>query len=198
MSEPAPAAGQGLAPIEPPSVLTLARVFATIAFESLGGGLAAWVQRVIVEERRWLGEEEYLSASTICGILPGANQVNMAVFVGTKFRGVPGAVAAVLGLLVGPAVIALALGALYLRFRDVAALRHALAGMSCAAAGLTLSVAWRQGVHVMNALVPIALAAATFLMSAVLRAPLWATVALLAPLGFAWAWHARAKDHPCL
>lgn len=197
MSEAA-AASTAPAEVEPPSVLTLARVFATVAFESLGGGLAAWVQRVVVEERRWLSEEEYLSAATICGILPGANQVNMAVFVGTKYRGVPGAVAAVLGLLVGPAFIALGLGALYLRFRDVPALRHALAGMSCAAAGLTLSVAWRQGVHVMKSLAPIALGLSTFAMSAVLRAPLWATVVLLAPLGFFWAWHARSKEHPCL
>jgi len=184
---------EGVAAVEPPSVLELAVAFSTLAFESLGGGLAAWTQRVVVQERRWLTEEEYLSAATICGILPGANQVNLAVFVGTRYRGAPGAIAAVAGLLAGPAVVALAAGALYLRFRDVPALRHALAGMSCAAAGLTLSVAWRQGARVMTALVPIALGAATFGMSAVLRTPLWLTVATLAPIGYLWAWYSRAR-----
>ena len=182
-------------PADPPAptVLDLATTFSILAFESFGGGLAAWVQRVVVVEKRWLGEEEYLSASTICGILPGANQVNLAVFIGTRYRGVPGAVAAVMGLIAGPAVVALALGALYLRFRDVPMLRHALSGMSCAAAGLTLSVAWRQGVQVMNAAAPIALGVATFGLSAVVRTPLWLTVALLAPVGYLWAWHARAR-----
>ncbi len=176
-----------------PTVRELALTFSTLAFESFGGGLAAWVQRVVVEEKRWLSEEEYLSASTICGILPGANQVNMAVFVGTRFRGAAGAIAAVVGLLAGPAVVALLAGALYLRFRDEPSVRHVLSGMSCAAAGLTLSVAWKQGVQVMTAVAPVALAVATFALSAVLRTPLWLAVAMLAPIGFLWAWYARCE-----
>ena len=183
----------GAKPPAAPTVRELAITFSTLAFESFGGGLAAWVQRVVVEEKRWLTEEEYLSASTICGILPGANQVNMAVFVGTRFRGAAGAIAAVVGLLAGPAVVALLAGALYLRFRDEPSVRHVLSGMSCAAAGLTLSVAWKQGMQVMTALAPIVLAAATFTLSAVLRAPLWLTVAMLAPIGFLWAWYARCE-----
>ena len=183
----------GAEPPAAPTVRELAFTFSTLAFESFGGGLAAWVQRVVVEEKRWLTEEEYLSASTICGILPGANQVNMAVFVGTRFRGAAGATAAVIGLLAGPAVVALLAGALYLRFRDEPSVRHVLSGMSCAAAGLTLSVAWKQGLQVMTAIAPIALAVATFALSAVLRTPLWLTVAMLAPIGFLWAWSARCE-----
>ena len=34
-------------------------------------------------------EEEFLSAMTMCRIVPGANQVNLAVFVGTKLKGRP-------------------------------------------------------------------------------------------------------------
>ncbi len=196
MNDEAGADEREIIEVAPPSVLTLGRAFSTLAFESFGGGLAAWSQRMIVVERRWLTEEEYLSASTICGILPGANQVNLAVFVGTRYRGAAGAIAAVAGLVAGPAVVALLLGALYLRFRDVPMLRHALSGMSCAAAGLTMSVAWRQGTSVMIALAPIALGLATFAMSAVLRTPLWATVAVLAPVGYLWAWYSRAQPEP--
>lgn len=177
---------------EPPSVLTLALAFNRLAFESVGGGLAAWAQRMIVEERRWLSEEEYLSASTICNILPGTNQVNMAVFVGARFRGAPGAAAAVLGLVAFPAAAALLAGYLYLRFRDEAWLRHVLAGMSCAAVGLTFSVAWRQARHTLTALAPVVLFGATFVASALIRAPLWLTMGILAPAGFFWAWHKRA------
>ena len=179
-------------PVAPPSVLALALAFNRLAFESVGGGLAAWAQRMIVEEKRWLSEEEYLSASTICGILPGANQVNMAVFVGTKFRGAAGAAAAVMGLIAFPAIGALLLGFLYLEFRGEPALRHFLTGMSCAAVGLSISVAVRQGFHTLRSAVPIALFAATFAASGFLRAPLWLTLAILGPAGFAWAWRRQA------
>ena len=174
-----------------PSLPSLALAFNKVAFESVGGGLAAWMQRMIVDERRWLEAEEYLSASAICSILPGANQVNMAVFVGTRFRGFAGAVAAVAGLIGLPALAAIVAGVLYLRFRDVPALQHGLTGMSCAAVGLTFSVAWRQGSRTLTSAVPMALAGATFAASALLRVPLLATLAVLGPLGFWWAWRRR-------
>lgn len=179
-----------------PSILTLALAFNRLAFESLGGGLAAWSHKMIVEERRWLTEEEYLSTSTICGILPGANQVNMAVFVGNRYRGIAGALAAVFGLIAFPAAAALAIGALYLQFRDVAMVRRFLTGMSCAAAGLAMSVAWRQGTHILTSVPPLALALTTFVASAVFRVPLWMTLAVLVPAGFLWGW--RRHDGPPL
>ena len=80
-----------------PSLVELALTFNHIALASFGGGLSAWSREVIVVEKGWMAEEEFLSAITMCRILPGANQVNLAVFVGAKFRGVLGAIAAVIG-----------------------------------------------------------------------------------------------------
>src|ERR1700761_7543612 len=102
------------------SVWQLARTFNRIALASFGGGLSAWSRQVVVEEKQWMSEEEFLSASTVCRLLPGANQINFAVFVGTKLRGLSGAIAAVLGLIMAPVVVVLVLGALY------AAHRHAV------------------------------------------------------------------------
>jgi chromate transport protein ChrA len=45
---------------------------------------------VLVVEKQWMGEPEFLSAMTMCRILPGANQVNMAVFWNSKMRGLLG------------------------------------------------------------------------------------------------------------
>src|SRR5262245_66468225 len=80
-----------------PSLLELALTFNHIALASFGGGLSAWSREVIVVEKGWMAEEEFLSAITMCRILPGANQVNLAVFVGAKFRGGGGAIGAVGG-----------------------------------------------------------------------------------------------------
>ncbi len=92
MTEPEPRAAAPGAPrpAHPVSLWALALAFLKIAMASLGGGLSAWALRVIVEERRWLTEQEFLAAFTICRIVPGPNQVNMAVYVGTHFRGLPG------------------------------------------------------------------------------------------------------------
>ena len=79
-----------------PSLWQLVWTFNQIALASFGGGLSAWSREVIVVEKQWMGEEEFLSTSTMCRILPGANQVNLAVFIGAKFRGISGALAAAL------------------------------------------------------------------------------------------------------
>lgn len=178
----------------PPSVWALARTFNRIALASFGGGLSAWSREVIVAERGWMSEEEFLSASTICRVLPGANQVNMAVFVGTKLHGAAGAVAAVAGLVAFPMLLVLLAGALYLRFRGVPALQHALTGMASAAVGLTLSVAWHQGGRVLRSPAAALLCAASLAMAAWWRAPLWLTLLLLGPLGYGWAWRRQRRQ----
>src|ERR1700746_2063582 len=106
-----------------PSLWELIWTFNQIALASFGGGLSAWSREVIVVEKQWMGEEEFLSASTMCRILPGANQVNLAVFIGAKFRGIPGAVAAVFGLTLIPVLIVLVLAIVYFRFHQVPALQ---------------------------------------------------------------------------
>jgi chromate transporter len=177
---------------EPPTAWRLARAFNQIALESFGGGLSAWSREVIVRERGWLSEEEYLSATAVCRILPGANQVNFAVFVGARLRGAPGAAAAMLGLLALPMLLVLLIGALYLRFRDLPVLHNFLAGMAAAAVGLTLATAWRQGRKVLVSPVPIGLFVLA-LGAGVLRTPLWLILVVLTPLGYAWAWRRSAR-----
>ena len=61
------------------SLVELAWTFNHIALASFGGGLSAWSREVLVVEKEWMGEAEFLSAMTMCRILPGANQVNMAL-----------------------------------------------------------------------------------------------------------------------
>lgn len=179
---------------EPPSLWTVARAFNHIALTSFGGGLSAWSREVIVVERQWLREEEFLSASTISRIMPGANQVNLAVYVGTRLHGGLGAVAAVCGLIACPMALVLLTGALYLQYRDVPAVQHVLTGMASAAVGLTLSMAWRQGSRILRSPMTLLLAIISLAMAAWWRVPLWLTLLLLGPIGFWWAW--QQQDHP--
>ena len=103
------------------SLFELAWTFNHIALASFGGGLSAWSREVLVVEKEWMAEEEFLSAMTMCRILPGANQVNMAVYVGTKMAGILGALSALLGLTLMPLVFVLMMAFIYFRFKEVPA-----------------------------------------------------------------------------
>jgi chromate transporter len=173
------------------SLLQLALTFNHIALASFGGGLSAWSREVLVVEKHWLGEEEFLSAMTMCRILPGANQVNMAVFAGTKMRGAPGAVAAVFGLCCVPVILMLVAGFFYFRFKEMPAVKGVLHGASAAAVALTVAMVIKTGQKCLTGVVPVLLFAAAFVLNGVLRWPLLATLALLAPLSLVWAWPRR-------
>ncbi|MCW2593150.1 MAG: chromate transporter [Mycobacterium sp.] len=178
---------------ERPSLFELAWTFNHIALASFGGGLSAWSREVIVVEKKWMGEGEFLSAMTMCRILPGANQVNMAVFTGTKLRAVPGAVAAVIGLCLMPMVFVLVMAFLYFRFKEVPAVKGILHGASAAAVALTLTMVIKTGQKCLTGLVPVALFAAAFVLNGLVRLPLLATLAIVAPLSLIWAWP-RKRD----
>ena len=170
------------------TLIDLALTFLKIAMVSLGGGMSAWALRVLVEERRWLTNEEFLGALTLCRILPGANQVNLAVHVGTRYRGVRGAAAALAGLTLVPLAIVLVLGVLYFGHHQVPALKDLMSGLVAAAAGMTLAVGVKLGVQYRRDPVAILLAAAAFVGMGVLRWPLLLVLGVLAPIGVCWYW----------
>jgi chromate transporter len=176
------------------SLFELAWTFNHIALASFGGGLSAWSREVLVVEKQWLGEAEFLSAMTMCRILPGANQVNMAVFAGTKKRGMPGAVAAVAGLCLVPLAIVLLLAWLYFRFKEVPGVKGVLHGASAAAVALTVAMVIKTGQKCLTGVVPVALFATAFILNGVLRWPLLGTLAVVAPVSLFWAWPRRGRS----
>ena len=178
------------------SLLELAWTFNHIALASFGGGLSAWSREVIVVEKHWMGEEEFLSAMTMCRILPGANQVNMAVFAGTKMRGLPGAAAAVVGLCLAPLAIVLVLAWLYFQFREVPAVKGVLHGASAAAVALTLAMVIKTGQKCLTGVVPVGLFLLAFVLNGVLRWPLLGVLGVVAPLALLWAWPKKASQQP--
>ena len=138
--------------------------------------------------KQWMGEEQLLSAMTMCRIMPGANQVNLAVFVGSHLRGGLGAVAAVVGLCLVPVALMLGMGFIYFTFKEVPAVKGALHGASAAAVALTVAMVIKTGKKCLTGPIPIALFALAFLLNGVLRWPLLITLGVLAPLSLIWAW----------
>jgi chromate transporter len=78
-------------------------------------------------------------------VLPGPNVVNLAVVVGKRYGGLPGAVVAALGLLAGPFIIVLMLALLYDHYGSLPQVQSMLRGIAAVGCGLLFSMAWRMG-----------------------------------------------------
>jgi chromate transporter len=71
--------------------------------------------------------------------------VNLAVLVGKRYCGLPGAVVAPVGLLAGPLVIVLLLAMLYDRYGSLSQVQGMLRGIAAVGCGLLFAMAWRMG-----------------------------------------------------
>ena len=89
------------------------RVFLIAGAVSFGGGVVAYLREYLVRASHWLSDEDFMSALEISETLPGLNSVNIAVITGDDLRGVPGAAAAVAGLMLPGAVFVMVLGVAY-------------------------------------------------------------------------------------
>src|SRR5258708_33391932 len=141
-SPPAAMAAAELAIAAPPGLLALFAAFAKMSLSGFGGVLV-FARRGIVEQHRWMTAEEFNETFALCHFLPGPNIVNLSVVFGSRFRGVPGSIAAFAGLVGPPVVIVTILAALYARYGEIDALRRILAGVSCAAVGLLMAVVFQ-------------------------------------------------------
>jgi chromate transporter len=172
-----------------PSVATLFLAFSAVAISGFGG-VMPFARRMLVEQRRWMTADEFNEAYSLAQFLPGGNILNLSVVVGSKFRGGAGALAAIGGLLVGPFLIMIALGAVYSRYGEIEAVGDALAGVAAGAAGLILAMAFRMAEPLARrrALVPGLLALAGFVAIGLFQLPLLPVLAVLAPISVALAW----------
>lgn len=115
-----------------PSQRELFLAFLKIGVSAFGGALP-WARRVLVEEKKWLTDREFTEILTVCQAIPGPNVVNTAVFVGSQWRGLAGALAAFIGLIGAPFLILIALSQLYFSFSHIPTVKSAMQGMSIVA-----------------------------------------------------------------
>jgi len=185
-STPAAIAAPELPMSAPPSLIALFVAFAKMSLAGFGGVLV-FARRGIVDQQRWMTAEEFNGTYALCHFLPGPNVVNLSVVFGSRFRGIPGGIAAFTGLLGPPAVIVTFLAALYAHFGEIDALRRILAGVSCAAVGLLISTVVRMMMPLFKRrdLVGLAVLAAVFTAIGLLRLPLPAVLLAGIPLSIA-------------
>jgi len=109
-------------------------VWAKIGLASFGGpaGQIAMMHRVLVEEKRWIGEVRFLHALNYCMLLPGPEAQQLATYLGwLMHRTLGGLVAGLFFILPGFFVI-LGLSALYAGFQKFALVEGIFFGIKAA------------------------------------------------------------------
>ena len=121
------------------------RAFLLIGATSFGGGVVAYLRTSLVGKHRWLDDPTFVNLLAISQTLPGLNATNMAVLVGDRLRGAPGAVAAIVGICLPGALIMFAAAVVYGQHGDRPAVTAMLHGVAAAAVGLVFAIAVQLG-----------------------------------------------------
>ena len=122
------------------SLWELAVTFLFIGVTSVGGGLTAYVRRIVVENKKWLTDEEFFPGLALCQLLPGANVVGLALYIGNYLCGVAGAIIATVCLIAPSASILFGLGYLYFSLGSLPSVDAVLIGIAAVACGLMSSM----------------------------------------------------------
>lgn len=157
------------------------------------GGVLPWARRKLVDDRHWLTEREFLDTLALCQFLPGPNIVNLSIAVGARFRGLPGSIAAFLGILGFPCVVVVILGALYSRYGNLPQVGGGLLAVSATASGMILAMAGKIATPLLRRrpveATPIIVA--VFVAVALLRLPLPWVLLTAAPVSIGINWWRR-------
>ncbi|MFZ4388299.1 MAG: chromate transporter [Chthoniobacterales bacterium] len=145
-----------------PSITELAGLFLFIGLTSFGGGITAYIRRLVVSQKRWLTDEEFLPGLGLVQLLPGANVVGLAVYIGNHLKGPLGSAVALGSLLVCPFISTCALGFLYFHAGKTADTKALLAGITAAACGLMASMVFEAGEKAIKGVFDIFLIILTF------------------------------------
>ena len=180
----------------PKSKMDLFLSFTWLALQGFGGVLAV-VQRVLVEEKRWMSKEQFVEDWAVAQIMPGPNVVNLSLMIGGRYFGLAGALAGLAGMLTAPLFVVLLLAIAFGGVSDAAWAQGALRGMGAVSAGLIAAV----GLKLISALktnpmgmpVCIGLAVLSFVGVGVMRWPLAWVLLGTGLLGCGWAYVQLAR-----
>jgi chromate transporter len=139
-------------------------VWARVAMLSFGGpaGQIAVMHRIIVEEKRWIGENRFLHALNYCMLLPGPEAQQLATYIGwLMHRTLGGVIAGVLFVLPGVVSI-MALSIVYVLFGKVGVVSALFFGLKTAVLAVVLQAVVRIGGKALKNRIMIGLAAAAF------------------------------------
>ncbi|MFI6481664.1 chromate efflux transporter [Nonomuraea sp. NPDC050663] len=170
------------------------RAWFLISLQTFGGpaGQIAVMQRTLVEEKRWIGQQRFNHALNYCMLLPGPEAQQLAVYVGWLLNGTRGGLVAGT-LFVLPGMLALlALSAIYIVWRDTAVVTALFAGIAPAVLAIVAQAVIRVAKRSLTHPVFVGVAVAAFVALALFGIPFPVVIAAAALIG--WLVHRLAPS----
>jgi chromate transporter len=125
-------------PQDRPSLLLVARYFLRLGAVGFGGpiALAAHMQRDLVDDRKWLTNQEYLEGLALAQLAPGPLAAQLAMYLGNVLHGVVGATVVGFVFIAPSFLIVLALATAYVRYGGLPWMQAVFYGVGAAAIGI--------------------------------------------------------------
>ena len=141
------------------------RVWLRVALLSFGGpaGQIAVMHRIIVEEKRWIGENRFLHALNYCMLLPGPEAQQLATYIGWLMHRTRGGIIAGVLFVVPGAVSIMALSIVYALYGNVGLVSGLFFGLKAAVLAVVLQAVKRVGSRALQNQAMVALAATAFM-----------------------------------
>ena len=165
MSGPSHAGGQaGGVPAHGVTFGAALRVWLRVAALSFGGpaGQIAVMHRIVVDEKRWIGEARFLHALSYCTLLPGPEAQQLATYIGWLMHGVRGGIAAGTLFVLPGLLCIMALSYLYAGLGHVGAVAALFFGLKAAVLAVVLQAVVRVGSRALRNRAMTGIAAASF------------------------------------
>lgn len=175
---------------ERPTLREALRVWLRVAALSFGGpaGQVAVMERILVEEKRWISRERFLHALGYCMLLPGPEAQQLATYCGWLLHGIRGGLIAG-GLFILPGFVSiLVLSLLYASHRDLWWVEGLFAGLGAAVVAIVVQAVVRIGKRALHDRFARVVAAAAFVALLLFAVPFpWIVVGA----GLLGWWHGR-------
>ncbi|PYS37424.1 MAG: hypothetical protein DMF71_18595, partial [Acidobacteria bacterium] len=126
--------------------------FLKIGLTGFGGGFAvlSHIRNIVVLQRGWLREHDFVEAVALGQSLPGTSAGNAVTYVGFRLRGWRGAAASLFGFVLPSMIIMIVLAIFYNSFRALPKTEQLFHGFNAAVVALIAVTAWRMGKHTVS------------------------------------------------
>lgn len=169
-----------------PSFGEALQTWARIGVLSFGGPTAqiALMHRIIVDEKKWLTERQYLDALSFCMLLPGPEAMQLATYAGWRLHGTLGGLAAGLLFVLPGALVVLILAMIYASFGNATVVAALFFGIKAAVVVIVVEALLRVSRRALKGAAHWMTAAVAFVAIFFANVPFPIIVALAALVGF--------------
>jgi chromate transporter len=128
-----------------PGTADLLRYFLYLGSLGFGGpvALVGYMQRDLVERRRWFGKEDFFKSLTLSQLAPGPLAAQLAICLGYVHSGVRGATLVALAFVLPSFLMTVAIGWLYVRFGGLPWMQAAFYGVGAVVIAIISHAAWK-------------------------------------------------------